>query len=97
MAKLTPEELLRAIDAFPDDPLVDEDMERVLAMTPEEVRAELEADGFSRAELDAKADAFLARRRRFAERNASALAAATTSAEVVPSSAPRPEPTEGGD
>ncbi len=64
MPKLTPEELLRSLDEFPDDALVDEDMEAVLAMTPEQVVKELGAAGYTRAELEAQEDALLGRFRR---------------------------------
>jgi hypothetical protein len=59
MPKLTPEELLRSIAEFPDDASMDEDVEAVLAMTPEEIEAELVAAGYTRAELDADADELL--------------------------------------
>jgi hypothetical protein len=61
MPKLTPEELLRSIADFPDDVLLDEDSIAVLAMTPEQIQEELEAAGYTRAELDADADALLGR------------------------------------
>jgi hypothetical protein len=53
MPKPTPEEVLKAIE----EPDPDEEMERVLAMTPEQRRAELEAAGVDMKELHAKADA----------------------------------------
>ena len=51
-AKRTPEEILRSIE----EPTLDEEIESVLAMTPEQRRAELEAAGFDMKELHAKAD-----------------------------------------
>jgi hypothetical protein len=59
MPKLTPEQLLRSIAEFPDEASMDEDVEAVLAMTPEEIEAELVAAGHTRAELDADADELL--------------------------------------
>jgi hypothetical protein len=61
MPKLTPEELLRSIAEFPDDASMDEDVEAILAMTPEQIRSELEAAGYTRAELDAQAKKLLGR------------------------------------
>jgi hypothetical protein len=57
MPKPTPEEVLKAIE----ESEVDDEVERVLAMTPEQRRAELEAAGFDMKEVHAKADAFHAR------------------------------------
>jgi hypothetical protein len=54
MPKPTPEDVLKAIE----EPDPEEEMERVLAMTPEQRRKELEAAGVDMAELHAKADAF---------------------------------------
>ncbi len=79
MAKLTPEELLRSIDEFPDDASMDEDMEAILAMTPEQIRSELEAAGYTREELDAEADKLLGPLRK---------ARATATAVAGPSAAP---------
>jgi hypothetical protein len=53
MPKPTPEEVLKAIE----ESEVDDEVERVLAMTPEQRRAELEAAGFDLKEVHAKADA----------------------------------------
>jgi hypothetical protein len=53
MPKPTPEEVLKAIE----EPDPDEEMERVMAMTPEQRRADLEAAGVDMKELHAKADA----------------------------------------
>jgi hypothetical protein len=65
MPKLTPEELLRSIDDFREDDAgdeeTDEDMDAILAMTPEQIQKELEAAGYTEAELVAKDDALLAR------------------------------------
>jgi len=65
MPKLTPEELLRSIDDFREDDSgdeeTDEDMEAILAMTPEQVLRELEAAGYTEAELVAEEDALLGR------------------------------------
>ena len=52
--KRTPEEILASIE----EPSLDEEMDRVLAMTPEQRRAELEAAGFDLNELHAEADAW---------------------------------------
>jgi hypothetical protein len=59
MAKLTPEQLLRSIEEFPDDASMDEDIEAILGMTPEQIQSELEAAGYTREELDAEADKVL--------------------------------------
>jgi hypothetical protein len=59
MPKLTPEELLKAIEETPDEPSADEDMESVLAMSDEQVMQELEAAGYTRPELDTKVAALL--------------------------------------
>jgi hypothetical protein len=61
MPKLSPEELLKSIDESPEGPDSDGDLEEILAMTPEQRVAELEALGYTRAELDAKADALFGR------------------------------------
>jgi hypothetical protein len=65
MPKLTPKELLRSLDEVHDDGSgdegADEDMEAILAMTPEQVRKKLEAAGYTEAELVAKEDALLGR------------------------------------
>ncbi len=65
MPKLTPEELLRSFDDVHEDGSgdeeTDEDMEAVLAMTPEQIQKELEAAGYTEAELVAKEDALLGR------------------------------------
>ncbi len=53
MSKRTPEETLAAIESQ----AADDDMDDVLAMTPEERRQELAAAGFDLAANDAKADA----------------------------------------
>src|ERR1700722_11050632 len=53
-SKRTPEEILKAIE----EPSLDDEIERVMAMTPDERRAELEAAGFDMNELHAEADAF---------------------------------------
>jgi hypothetical protein len=45
MAKRSPEEVLNAIDAWDQDDAIDEEMARVLAMTPEERESELRAAG----------------------------------------------------
>jgi hypothetical protein len=52
--KRSPEEILKSID----EPDVDDELERVLAMTPEERRAELEAAGVDVQELHARAEAW---------------------------------------
>lgn len=59
MRKLTPEELLRSLDEFADGDLLDEDAKAILAMTPEQVLKELEAAGYTLAELEATEDALL--------------------------------------
>jgi hypothetical protein len=59
MEKLTPEETLKALETF-DEATGDAEMDRVLAMTPEERDAELRAGGFDPAEVDAKSDALYA-------------------------------------
>jgi hypothetical protein len=56
MPRRTPEETLAAIEARADD----DEMESVLAMTPEERRAELRAAGFDLEAGNAKADALRA-------------------------------------
>jgi hypothetical protein len=53
MEKRSPEEILQAIEDAP----LDDEMERVLAMTPEERRRELEAAGVDLVEVRAAADA----------------------------------------
>ena len=60
MPKPTPEEVLQGIE----DSEVDEEVDRVLAMTPEQRQKELEAAGFDMAELHAKADAVYAKMQR---------------------------------
>jgi hypothetical protein len=82
MPRRTPEETLAAIEARADD----DEMESVLAMTPEERRAELRAAGFDLAAGNAKADALRAATlaasgpvtpiRRWRPRNVAMLAAA---------------------
>ena len=58
-AKRTPEEILRSIEEPTTlDEELDAELESVLAMSPEQRRAELEAAGFDMKELHAKADAF---------------------------------------
>src|SRR5580704_2347492 len=54
--KLTPEEVLRALEAD-DDPAVDDDMAEILAMSPAARAAELRAAGVDIAEVHAKAGA----------------------------------------
>ena len=56
MSKRTPEETLAAIESQ----AADDDMDEVLAMTPEERDRELAAAGFDLAAVDAKADALFA-------------------------------------
>jgi hypothetical protein len=56
-SKRTPEDILSSIE----DPPIDEEIERVLAMTPEERRAELAAAGIDIKELHAQADALRAK------------------------------------
>jgi len=56
MPRRTPEETLAAIE----EQAADDEMEEVLAMTPEERRAELRAAGFDLAAGDAQADALRA-------------------------------------
>lgn len=53
----TPEEILKAIE----DSAFDEEHDRVMAMTPEQRRAELQGAGFDMEELHAEADAWAAR------------------------------------
>jgi hypothetical protein len=53
MAKRSPEEILKAIEEAP----LDDEADRVLTMTPEERRAELEAAGVDMAKVHAQADA----------------------------------------
>jgi hypothetical protein len=53
--KRTPEETIRAIEE--ESP--DEDIERVLSMSDDEIRKELEGAGYTRAELDAKTAAIV--------------------------------------
>jgi hypothetical protein len=77
MAKLTPEEVLRSLEEFPDDASMDEDIEAILAMTPEQIQSELEAAGYTREELDAEADKVLGPLRKA---RASAMAVAGPSA-----------------
>jgi hypothetical protein len=55
MDKLTPEETLKAVETF-DEGTGDAEMDRVLAMTPEERDAELRAAGFDLAAVDAESD-----------------------------------------
>ncbi len=57
MSKRNPEDVLKDIEQS----AVDDEVERVLAMSPEERRKELEAAGYTAAELDAKADALFER------------------------------------
>ncbi len=57
MPKRTPEEILESIE----EATIDDEIERVLAMSPEEKQRELEAAGYDMAELDAQADALYAR------------------------------------
>ena len=57
MAKRSPEEILQAIEDAPLEDELDAEMERVLAMTPEERRRELEAAGVDVGEVEAAADA----------------------------------------
>jgi hypothetical protein len=59
MAKRTPEEILQAIEDAP----LDDEAERVLAMTREERERELEAAGIDLDEVDAAADAVYQRLR----------------------------------
>ncbi len=70
MSKRTPEETLAAIESQ----AADDEMDDVLAMTPEERRRELAAAGFDLAANDAKADAL----------HAATQAAPTSTATVVP-------------
>jgi hypothetical protein len=63
MPMRTPAETLAALEAQSDD----DEMDSVLAMTPEERARELEAGGFDQAAEDAKADALRASARN--ERN----------------------------
>jgi hypothetical protein len=62
MKKLTPQELLAAIEEIeiPEDLEEDRDVRAVLAMTPEERIQELEGYGYTRAQLDAEAGSLLA-------------------------------------
>jgi hypothetical protein len=60
MPKPTPEEVLRSIE----EPGLDEEMDRVLAMTPEQRKKELEEAGFDLAALHAEADAVYAKMQR---------------------------------
>jgi hypothetical protein len=53
MPRPTPEDVLKGIE----DSELDDEVERVLAMTPEQRQKDLEAAGFDMAELNAKADA----------------------------------------
>jgi hypothetical protein len=53
-SKRTPEEILTAIE----ESSFDEELDRVMAMTPEQRRAELEGAGFDVEELHAEADAW---------------------------------------
>jgi hypothetical protein len=57
MSKRSPEDILKDIE----DAEVDDPVDRVLAMSPEERQRELEAAGFTATELDAKADALYER------------------------------------
>jgi hypothetical protein len=59
MPELTPEELLRSIETSPDEPAVDEEIEQILSMTPEEILSELLAAGYTVEELVAKENALL--------------------------------------
>jgi hypothetical protein len=86
MPTLTPEELLRALETSPDEPAVDEDMERILSMTPEEVLSDLLAAGYTADELVAKEDALLR----------SLLAAPRDPAKAPSPSRPGRDPKEAG-
>jgi hypothetical protein len=84
MPKPTPEDVLKAIE----EPDPEEEMERVLAMTPEQRRAELEAAGVDIAELHAKADALH-------ERLVQGAAAVPEAAVAAPATATKPATTTG--
>jgi hypothetical protein len=56
MGKLTDKQLWDALDKI----TLEAEIEDVLAMTPEQIRGELVAQGHDIAELNAKADAFFA-------------------------------------
>jgi hypothetical protein len=93
MPKLTPEELLRSLDDFGEDDSPDEDMDAVLAMTPEQIQRELEAAGYTEAELVAQDEALLGRFSRAGARAPTTpIAPATPTtrvAEVIPLAARR--------
>jgi len=57
-SKRTPQEILKAIE---EPPSFDEELDRVMAMTPEQRRAELEGAGFDMNELHDEADVWAAR------------------------------------
>jgi hypothetical protein len=61
MVKRSPEEILQAIEDAPLEDELDAEAERILAMTPEERRRELEAAGVDLGEVEAAADAVHAR------------------------------------
>src|SRR5260370_42198608 len=58
MEKRTAKDVLDTIDAWEDDNAIDAEMERVLAMTPEEREAELRAAGYDVEAEKAKARAW---------------------------------------
>jgi hypothetical protein len=62
--KLSPEELLRAIDELPEEPPPeeDDDIARIAAMSPAEIQSALEAEGYTKAKLEQQAEAILGRR-----------------------------------
>jgi hypothetical protein len=59
MEKRTAKDVLDAIDAWKDEDAIDVEMERVLAMTPEEIDRNLEAAGVDLEAERANADAAL--------------------------------------
>jgi hypothetical protein len=56
MPKRNPEDVLKDIEDSEVDDKIDQEIDRVLAMTPEERRKELEAAGFDINEVHAQAD-----------------------------------------
>jgi hypothetical protein len=100
MAKRTPQQVLDAIDAWEDEDEIDEEMERVLAMTPEEIDRDLEAHGVNLQAEHAKADAWLERAKRGEALTPTASAPASASASAsapapAPASAPAPATATG--
>src|SRR5260370_19746837 len=91
MAKRTPQQVLDAIDAWEDEDEVDEEMERVLAMTPEEIDRDLEAHGIDLQAEHAKADAWLAKAKR-GEALIPIAPAPAAAPPPAPTTAPAPTP-----